>query len=149
MEQRPVHAAAIVGVGAILPDAPDAAAFWRNVEGGRYSISEVTADRWDAGLYYDADPKAPDKTYSKIGGWVRAFEWDPLGWKLPIPPKVAAKMDDGQKWAISCTRAALSDYGWPERPLDRERTAVILGNAMAGDKHYWTAFRVMFPELAK
>ena len=31
-------------------------------------------------------PQAPDKTYSKIGGWVRAFEWDPLGWKLPIPP---------------------------------------------------------------
>ena len=114
MEQRPVHAAAIVGVGAILPDAPDAAAFWRNVEGGRYSISEVTADRWDAGLYYDADPKAPDKTYSKIGGWVRAFEWDPLGWKLPIPPKVAANQwhtlalkAEGDRFTVSFDGKAL------------------------------------------
>ena len=34
-------------------------------------------------------------------------------------------MDDGQKWAVACTRMALEDYG---SSLDRERTAVILGN---------------------
>ena len=33
-------------------------------------------------------------------------------------------MDDAQKWAVACTRMALMDYGWPERPLDLERTAV-------------------------
>ena len=55
------NAAAIVGVGAILPDAPDAAAFWRNVTTGRYSISEVDPERWDPALYYDPDPKAPEK----------------------------------------------------------------------------------------
>ena len=32
-------AVAIVGVGAIMPDAPDAAAFWDNVTTGRYCIS--------------------------------------------------------------------------------------------------------------
>ncbi|HYU56442.1 MAG TPA: beta-ketoacyl synthase N-terminal-like domain-containing protein, partial [Actinomycetota bacterium] len=140
---------AIVGVGAILPDAPTAAAFWENVRRGRYSITETPPDRWDPELYYDPDPRAPDKTYSKIGGWVRDFEWDPLGWRLPIPPLVADAMDDGQKWALACTREALFDYGYPERPLDEERTAVILGNAMAGEKHYLTAFRIMFPELAE
>ena len=35
------------------------------------------------------------------------------------------------------------------RPLDRERTAVILGNAMAGEKHYLTSLRLAFPELAR
>ena len=58
---------------------------------------------------------APDKTYSKIGGWVRDWEWEPLAWKLPIPPKVGDAMDDGQKWAVACTRMALLDAGWPER----------------------------------
>ena len=53
-----------------------------------------------------------------------------------------------QKWAIACTREALEDYGYPERPLDPDRTAVILGNAMAGEKHYFTALRVYFPEYA-
>ena len=140
---------AIVGVGAILPDAPDVATFWRNLEQGRYSISDVQPDRWDPDLYFDPDPKAPERTYSKIGGWVREWEWAPLAWHLPIPPKVGDAMDDAQKWAVACTHAALTDYGWPERTLDTERTAVILGNAMAGEKHYQTALRIAFPEVAR
>ena len=72
MEDTVQRAIAVVGVGAILPDAPSAPAFWENVRQGRYSISNVSPGRWDPALYYDADPKAPDKTYSKIGGFVRA-----------------------------------------------------------------------------
>ena len=140
---------AIVGVGAILPDAPDVPAFWQNLEQGRYSISDVQADRWDTDLYYDADPKASERTYSKIGGWVRQWEWAPLEWHLPIPPQVGDAMDDAQKWAVACTHAALVDYGWPDRVLDAEHTAVILGNAMAGEKHYQTALRLAFPEVAR
>ena len=143
------RAAAIIGVGAILPDAPDAGAFWRNVREGRYAISEVDPARWDPALYYDPDPQAPEKTYSKIGAWVRDFEWDPLGWKLAMPPKVTDAMDGAQKWAIACTRMALRDCGWPDRPLDLDRTAVIVGNALSGEQHYLTALRITFPELAR
>ncbi|MFO0567582.1 MAG: SDR family NAD(P)-dependent oxidoreductase [Polyangiaceae bacterium] len=142
------QAIAIVGVGAIMPDAPDAKAFWGNIRGGRYSISDVTADRWDPALYYDVDPKAPDKTYSKIGGWVRSAPWDPMAWKLAIPPRVVDAMDEGQRWAVAATREALADYGYPNRALDLERTAVILGNAMGGEKHYRTTLRASFPEYA-
>ena len=149
MSYDPAQAVAIVGVGAILPDAPDAASFWRNLTEGSYSISEVDPARWDPDLHYDPDPKAQDKTYSKIGGWVGDWEWDPLGWRLPIPPKVSDAMDDGQKWGIACTRMALADYGWPARELDTERTAVVIGNAMAGEKHYLTALRLTYPELAR
>ncbi|TNF63534.1 MAG: type I polyketide synthase, partial [Deltaproteobacteria bacterium] len=123
--------------------------FWENIAAGRYSISETPVDRWDPALYYDPDPKAPDKTYSKIGGWVREFNWEPLKWKLPIPPKVAEAMDRTQKWSIMSAREALLDYGYPERPLDGDRTAVILGNAMAGDQHYKTALRIFFPEFTR
>src|ERR687898_277399 len=150
MRDEPVdRAVAIVGVAAVMPDAPDAATFWQNIQDGRYSISEVTPDRWDPALYYDPDPGAPDKSYSRIGGWVRDFEWDPLAWKLPIPPRVGDAMDDAQKWAVNLARAALADYGWPERPLDNERTAVVIGNAMAGERHYLTALRVNYPEFAR
>ena len=142
------NAAAIVGVSAILPDAPNAEAFWRNVTTGRYSISDV--DRaLGSDLYYDPDPKAPERTYSKIGGWVREWEWDPLGWKLPVPPTVGDAMDDAHKWAVACSRMALMDAGWPDRPLDLDRTAVIIGNALSGEKHYLTALRIMFPDVAR
>ena len=146
---EPTLPIAIVGVSAILPDAPDVAAFWRNLEEGRYSISETQRDRWDPDLYYDPDPKAPERTYSKIGGWVRDWNWAPLEWHLPIPPKVGDAMDDAQKWAVACTHAALVDYGWPTRTLDTERTAVIFGNAMGGEQHYRTVLRIAFPEIAR
>ena len=149
MENTAYRAIAIVGVGAVLPDAPNVGAFWENVKKGRYSISEVAPDRWDPALYYDPDPSAPDKTYSKIGGWVREYAWDPVKWRLAIPPRVVDAMDDGQKWAVACTREALEDYGYPERPLNLDRTAVILGNAMAGEKHYLTTLRIAFPEYAR
>jgi malonyl CoA-acyl carrier protein transacylase len=150
MNQDTAHRAiAIVGLGAVMPDAPNLATFWQNIKNGRYSISEVPPDRWDARLYYDPDPRAPEKTYSKIGGWVREWPWDPVAWKLPIPPRVSDALDRAQKWAIAGVREALADYGYPGRPLDRDRTAVVLGNAMAGDQHYMTALRVFFPEYAE
>jgi len=149
MKESAHKAVAIVGVGAVLPDAPDAKTFWSNIKDGRYSIAEVPPDRWDSGLYYDPDPKAPDKCYSKIGGWVREFTWEPLKWRLPIPPRVSDKMDLTQKWAVVAAREALLDYGFPERALNAERTAVILGNAMGGDMHLYSAARILFPEYAE
>ncbi len=142
------RAIAIVGVGAVLPDAPNVDAFWNNLTGGRYSISDVDPARWNPDFYFDPDRQATDKTYSKIGGWVRDWDWSPLEWRLPIPPKVAAAMDRTQQWAVSAARQALADYGHPDKPLDHDRTAVVLGNAMGGDLHYLTALSVYFPEYA-
>jgi malonyl CoA-acyl carrier protein transacylase len=148
MSDHAHRAVAVVGVGAILPDAPDAATFWQNVKQGRYSISEVNPERWDPADYYDPDPDVPDKTYCKIGGWVHEYEFEPFQWRIPIPPKVQAVMDDAQKWAVASCRAALLDYGYPDRALDTSRTAVILGNAMAGEYHYRTNLRIHYPEYA-
>jgi acyl transferase domain-containing protein/NAD(P)-dependent dehydrogenase (short-subunit alcohol dehydrogenase family) len=149
MESTSYRAIAIVGAGAILPDAPNVAAFWDNIKNSRYSVTEVQSERWDPALYYDPNHNAPDKTYSKIGGWVRDYVWDPMKWRLGVPPRVVDAMDGAQKWAIASTREALEDYGYPQRPLDADRTAVILGNAMAGEKHYLSALRIYFPEYAR
>jgi acyl transferase domain-containing protein len=138
---------AVVGIAAIMPQAPDAATFWANIRQGRYCITEVPPERWDPALYYSPDPSAPDKTYSKIGGWVREFPWDPMRWKLPVPPKVAEQLDEGQRWAISAARAALMDAGWPNWKVDSDNVAVILGNAIGGEKHYRSSMRIELPEV--
>ncbi|MEZ4591560.1 MAG: SDR family NAD(P)-dependent oxidoreductase [Chloroflexota bacterium] len=146
MENTADRAIAIVAVGALLPDAPSAAVFWQNVLNKRYSITETPANRWSIANYYDPDPKAPDKTYSKIGGWVRDFQFD---WKrFRLPPKVASSMDEGQQWAVTVAADVLADYGYPKRPLDTERTATIIGTAMGGELHYQTNTRIVFPEYA-
>jgi malonyl CoA-acyl carrier protein transacylase len=138
---------AIVGLGAILPDAKDVPTFWNNIKSGRYSITEVPPERWNPALYYAADPSIPDKTYSKIGGWVREFDFEPLKWGIPIPPRVAEALDDAQKWAIAATRQALIDYGFPQKALDPERVAVILGNSMGGEGTYNSTVRIRSAEL--
>jgi malonyl CoA-acyl carrier protein transacylase len=139
-------AIAIVGIGAILPDAPNASAFWQNIRSGRYSITEVPASRWKPDLFYDPNPTAPDKTYSKIGGWVSGFHFEPAKMGVAIPPRILEQIDEAQQWAISACYQALQDYGYPSRPLNPERVAVILGNAMAGEKHYLSTIRIHLPE---
>ncbi len=140
------RAIAIVGVGAILPDAPNAPTFWDNIKNKRDSIREVPPERWSVADYYDPDVNAPAKTYSKIGAWVRGFSFD---WKRHhVPPRVAAAMDDGQQWAVTMAAEALADYGYPARPLDTDRVGVVLGAAMGGERHYITHLRIMFPEYA-
>ncbi len=50
------RAIAIVGMGAVLPDAFDVPTFWENIVNKRYSITDVPADRWNTANYYDPDP---------------------------------------------------------------------------------------------
>ena len=144
-----VNPVAVVGIAAIMPMAPDADAFWANITGGRYCVTDVPPERWNPALYYSPDHSARDKTYSTIGGWVREFEWDPIRWKLPIPPTVSAQMDQGQRWALSAARRALMDAGWPKWSVDSDKVAVILGNAIGGEKHYLSSMRIQLPEALR
>ena len=109
----------------------------------RYSITDVPKERWSAEQYYDPDPKAVGKTYSKIAGWVRGFQFDSL--RFRIPPRVASAMDEAQMWGVAATREALLDAGHPDRPLNLSRTATVVGNAMGGELHYLTTAGVTMP----
>ena len=140
-------AVAVVGLGAVLPDANNVQVFWENLRKGHYSIRDVPSGRWDTELYYDPDPAAPDKTYTKIGAWVSGFEFNPFELGIPIPPRVLKSIDPVQQWAMAACRQALDDYGFPKRDLKLESTAVILGNALAGEYHYQTSMRLRTPEF--
>ena len=93
----------------------------------KYSITEVPPERWSIDDFYDPDPSAPDKTYSKIGGWVRGFEFD---WRrFRMPPKMAAAMDASQKWAVTIAAEALEDslvFGADRELTQLEITALAL-----------------------
>ena len=139
-------AIAVVGLGAILPDAYDVASFWNNIVNKKDSIGEVPSDRWSTALYYDPDPLAVDKSYCKIGAFVKDYQFDPFKNGIAIPPRVLSLMDNAQKWGLAAAHQALKDYGYPTKPLDPERVAVILGNANAGEGHYRSTFRILLPE---
>ena len=80
------HDIAIIGIGGDFPDAKDAKTFWNNILDGHVAIREVTDDRWESDLFFSEDRNYPDKTYSKIGGFIGAPPFDRKTFR--IAPKV-------------------------------------------------------------
>ena len=138
---------AVVGLGCVFPDAVGIDAFWKNVLSGRDSVSEVPRDRWDPEVFFDPDPTVPDKTYCKIGAFVRDWCFDPL--RYQIPPRTALQMDRTQQMAIVAADEAIRDAGLGRRVLSEGRTAVILGNTMGGESTDRAVLRVYARWLAR
>jgi len=136
---------AIVGLGGLFPDAENIPQFWENIITKRYSITEVPTDRWEADIFYDKDHSSPDKTYTKIGGFVKNFEFKSI--KYRIPPKMAERMDLVQKWAIITAKEALLDAGYPIDGKQRLPIATIVGNSSGGDAQRLSNKRVLFNEV--
>ncbi|MHA2357890.1 MAG: beta-ketoacyl synthase N-terminal-like domain-containing protein, partial [Candidatus Heimdallarchaeaceae archaeon] len=138
---------AIVGLGCILPDSPNIESYWKNIINKKYSITEVPNDRWEPELYYDPDPKAEYKTYSKIGAFIKDYKFNSINYR--IPPKIAEKMDDVQKWSLDAAKEALEDAGIPTDGKKRLPIAVIVGNAIGGENARATNRRIFFPEVIR
>ncbi|HMB03887.1 MAG TPA: beta-ketoacyl synthase N-terminal-like domain-containing protein, partial [Isosphaeraceae bacterium] len=137
---------AIVGMAAIVPGAGDVRTFWENTLRGVDAITEVPADRWDWRLYFDPDPKAPDKITSKWGGFVPDVPFDPL--RYGMPPASLPSIEPLHLLTLEAVRAAIEDAGYRERPFPRERTAVVLGaGGGAAQLAMGYAFRSYLPLL--
>ncbi len=131
---------AVIGIGALLPGADSADGFWKNVMDASYSIGDVPPERWRLEEHYDPDRSRPDKTYCKIGAFVKDFTFNSLEYR--IPPRVAAAMDPVQQWTLKVARDALQDAGYLDKDFDRDRTGVVIANAMGGELQFHTAYRV-------
>ena len=82
----PYHIA-IVGAGALLPGAADAAAFWANVAAGRDCARDVPPGRWpiDPASAHQPGGPAPDKVYSLRGYFLDAIPTDPATYEEKAP----------------------------------------------------------------
>ena len=70
---------AIVGIGCLFPKAAGPGFYWANVKHGVDCIGEVPPTHWDPADYFDADPKRPDMTYARRGGFLDAGRLQPAG----------------------------------------------------------------------
>ncbi|MGW0783308.1 SDR family NAD(P)-dependent oxidoreductase [Streptomyces sp. NPDC002913] len=117
---------AVVGVGAVVPGATDAAGYWRIVTGGRDLMTEVPPSRWRVEDHYDPDPAAPDKTYARRGAFLPEVDFEPMAYG--VPPSNLPATDTSQLLALMVADQVLADAGGTTG-LDRERTGVVLGAA--------------------
>ena len=111
----------------LFPGASGLREYWANVRDGFDAITDVPASHWSVGDYFDADPKAPDMTYGRRGGFLDAVDFDPMG--FGISPRDLEATDSTQLLGMHVAREALRDagYGAGGRDFDGERTSVILG----------------------
>lgn len=116
---------AIIGISTLVPKADYPETFWSNILHKIDAITEIPASRWDWRLYFDPDPKARDKVYSKWGGFLDDVAFDPL--RFGIPPKSLKSIEPLQLLTLEAVRRALADAGLSDGNFDREMTSVILG----------------------
>ena len=82
-QQAAATPVAVVAMTAIYPGESGLEGYWRTLTGGRDAISDVPPSHWLIEDYYDPDPKAPDKTYCKRGGFIDPVHFDPVQFGLP------------------------------------------------------------------
>ncbi|MDA0167631.1 SDR family NAD(P)-dependent oxidoreductase [Solirubrobacter taibaiensis] len=116
---------AIVGLAGLYPKSHDLRAFWRNVVDAADCIEDVPATHWNPDDYYDADPRAEDKTYCKRGGFMPDVAFNPL--EFGMPPNTLEVTDVLQLLSLMVARDTLADAGVDAGSFDRSRTGVVLG----------------------
>lgn len=123
-QERPCDVA-IVGMACLLPKAPSLQTYWENILTKVDAIGEIPPTRFDWRRYYDADPHAPDKIYSKWGGFLDDFAFDPV--RYGMPPNTLPSIEPLQILMLEAVRAALEDAGYMDRPFPRDHTSVVIG----------------------
>ncbi|MEU9678027.1 SDR family NAD(P)-dependent oxidoreductase [Streptomyces parvus] len=108
---------AVIGLAGRYPGARTPDEFWANLEEGRDSVTEIPADRWDHRTYFDVDPDAPGRTYSKWGGFLDGVaEFDPLFFN--ISPAEAELMDPQERLFLQCVHETLENAGYTPARLN-------------------------------
>lgn len=117
---------AIVAVACRFPGAPDPEAFWEVLSGGVDAIREVPEDRFDIDEFYDPDPEAPGKIYSRFGGFldgIDAFDPEFFG----ISPREAVWIDPQQRLMLETAWEGLERAGYSPGALRGTRSGVFVG----------------------
>ena len=103
---------AIVGIGCRFPGGvftPDQ--YWNFMLQRGDAVIEIPQDRWNVDLFYDADPDAPGRAYTRHGGFVTLSPWDFDAEFFGISPREAEVMDPQQRWVLEVAWEALDDAG--------------------------------------
>ena len=122
-----VEPIAVVGMGCRFPGGvtgPDS--FWKLLRDGRDAITEVPPDRWDIDAFYDPNPDAPGKMYTRWGGFLSGVDQFDARF-FGIAPREAMSMDPQQRLLLEVAWEALEHGGQPADRLVGTKTGVFVG----------------------
>lgn len=118
---------AIIGMACRFPgESNTPEAFWQLLRQGKDALSTIPAERWDVDAFYDPDPAAQGKMYTRYGCFVQdmdRFDAQFFG----IVPREALRMDPQQRLLVEVAWEALENAGLPVHSLAGSQTGVFLG----------------------
>jgi acyl transferase domain-containing protein/NADPH:quinone reductase-like Zn-dependent oxidoreductase/NADP-dependent 3-hydroxy acid dehydrogenase YdfG len=118
---------AVVGIGCRFPGgALDGDSFWRLLANGVDAVTQVPTVRWPVDRYYDPNPDAPGKMYTRQAAFldsIDAFDADFFG----IAPREAVSMDPQQRLLLEVAWEGLENAGCAPDKLSGSQTGVYIG----------------------
>jgi acyl transferase domain-containing protein len=118
---------AVIGLACRFPGGcDDGESFWRLLRAGRDAVGEVPGERWDVDAFYDPDPDAPGKMYTRRGAFLAAVDGFDAAF-FGISPREAASLDPQQRLLLEVSWEALENAGLAADRLGRSRTGAFVG----------------------
>lgn len=118
---------AVVGMSCRLPGQVNSPGdYWALLRDGRSGIREIPAERWDVAAYYDPDPKAVGKMYTKHGGFIDSIDTFDAAF-FGISPREALTLDPQHRLLLECAWEALEDAAEAPDRLTNTQTGVYVG----------------------
>jgi acyl transferase domain-containing protein/acyl carrier protein len=127
LEYAKTEPIAVIGIGCRFPGGANTPEeFWQVLHNGVDAITEVPPDRWDIEKYYDPNPDATGKIYTRYGGFLgRVDTFDPLF--FGISPREAALLDPQQRLLLEVSWEALERANQVLDQLFGSLTGVFIG----------------------
>jgi acyl transferase domain-containing protein len=118
---------AIVGMGCRFPGGADTPSkFWQLLCDGVDAVREVPRDRWDADRFYDPDPDAPGKIYTRYGSFIEQVDKFDASF-FGISPREACSLDPQQRILLEVAWEALENANIAPDSLFGSPTGVYVG----------------------
>jgi PfaB family protein len=122
---------AIIGLSCLFPDAQTPEQFWQNLLQGKSSVSRATEKVMgiDPDILYDPNKGRAGATgtyYCKHGGFIKDFQFDPRGYRLPA--SLLESLDCVHQWSLYVAKQALEDSGYLDDFSTLAKCGLILGN---------------------
>jgi acyl transferase domain-containing protein/acyl-CoA synthetase (AMP-forming)/AMP-acid ligase II/acyl carrier protein/NAD(P)-dependent dehydrogenase (short-subunit alcohol dehydrogenase family) len=117
---------AVVGMGCRFPGASGPDEFWRLLRDGVDAVTEIPADRWDVDAFYDKNPDAAGKMYTRRGAFIENVDQFDPGF-FGIAPREANAMDPQQRLLLEVSWEALEHAGVAGDELANSETGIFVG----------------------
>ncbi|CAM2010377.1 type I polyketide synthase [Acanthopleuribacter pedis] len=120
---------AVVGLACRLPDAPNARAFWENLNNGHQAVTKVPESRWPESTYFSENNSAPGLGYARWGAFLNEiYDFDAA--MFGLTEEEAAVLDPQQRLMMEVARETLDHAGYGADCDTRRDTGIFIGGRM-------------------